>query len=199
MHPLVLKGLEHAEMATAEWELGRSTYISLDESTIVAAAIVNASSRVVLIDTATASYQDLNLPYLDIGAHANGIYRVSPTSFAIVGSAAASPQELALISLASDATIQRTVLKSTASAFTLPPDYVSHAVPYTAPQTHGPLRDCNVHFFYFPPRNPTQQPNDKSSHHPSSSTSTAAQTAPRPPPSTSKPNSTQPAATPSPQ
>ncbi|EYE92667.1 alpha/beta hydrolase family protein [Aspergillus ruber CBS 135680] len=151
---LVLKGLEDAEMATAEWDLGNSTYISLDESTIVAAAITHATGRVILIDTATASFQDLDLPYLDI----DGVYRVTPTSFAIIGSSADSPPELALVSLTSNIgakpRVQQTVLKSTASAFTLPPEYISHATSYTAPQNHGPLRNGSVHFFYFPPRNP---------------------------------------------
>lgn len=151
---LVLKGLEDAEMATAEWDLGNSTYISLDESTIVAAAITHATGRVILIDTATASFQNLDLPYLDI----DGVYRVTPTSFAIIGSSADSPPELALVSLTSNIgakpRVQQTVLKSTASAFTLPPEYISHATSYTAPQNHGPLRNGSVHFFYFPPRNP---------------------------------------------
>lgn len=154
VQPLVLKGLEHAEMAIAEWDLGISTYTSLDESKIVAAAMTHATSRVVLINTATASFQVLDIPYLDI----DGIYRVSPSSFAIVGSSADSPPELALISLTPDADaksqVQRIVLRSTASAFTLPLEYISHATSHTAPQIHGPLRDGPVHFFFFPPRNP---------------------------------------------
>lgn len=154
VRPLMLKGLEGAEMAIAEWDLGISTYTSLDESTIVAAAVTHATSRVVLVNTATASFQDLDLQYLDI----DGIYRVSPTSFAIVGSSADSPPELALISLTPDthakAQARKAVLKSTASAFTLPPEYISHATSRTAPQLHGPLRNNSVHFFFFPPRNP---------------------------------------------
>ncbi|KAF7588705.1 hypothetical protein BBP40_005305 [Aspergillus hancockii] len=151
--PLSLKGLKNAELATAEWELGSSTYISLDTTTIVAAAITHATSKFYLINTSTSSVRELDVPYLDVGYRGNGIYRVSQNSFAVIGSSATSPQELALISLTPSAEVQRTVLASTAS-FNLAPEYVSHPTEYAAPQKHGPLCDGEVHMFHFPPQNP---------------------------------------------
>ncbi|KAF5859921.1 hypothetical protein ETB97_002235 [Aspergillus alliaceus] len=156
LRPLELKGLEEAEFATAEWELGSSTYISLDATTLVASAITHATSQLFLIDTTTSTAQQLDLPYLDVGSRANGIYRVSPTSFAIVGSTATSPQELALVSIAPTKEAQSTVLTSTAS-FTLDAAYVSRATEFSAPQKYGPQLDNNVHMFYFPPQHPSHQ------------------------------------------
>lgn len=122
----------------------------------MATVITHATSKIILIDTVSRSVRDLDLPYLDIGYRGNGIYRVSSTSFAVVGSSATSPQELALVSITPSFKVQRTVLTSTA-LFELAPDYVSLATEYTAPQKHGPICDGDVHMFYFPPQNPNFQ------------------------------------------
>ncbi|KAJ5112312.1 hypothetical protein N7532_000357 [Penicillium argentinense] len=153
---LSLKGFEKSEFAIAEWELGSSTFISLDEKTIVATAVNNGSSKMILVDTFTLETRDLGLPYLDIGHRANAIYRVSHTSFAVVGSSATSPQELGLVSIKQSSEVERTVLTSTAS-FDLAPEYVSRASEYIAPQKYGPLSDGKVHMFFFPPCNPNFQ------------------------------------------
>ncbi|KAJ5149843.1 hypothetical protein N7448_001421 [Penicillium atrosanguineum] len=150
---LSLKGLEKADFAIAEWELGSSTYISLDERTIVATAITHATSKIVLIDTVDLSVRDLDLPYVDVGFRANAIYRVSPNSFAVVAASATSFQELALVSIAPSFETQTKVLTSTAS-FDLAPEYISRAQEFTAPQKYGPRCDGKVHMFYFPPQNP---------------------------------------------
>ncbi|RDH36783.1 Alpha/Beta hydrolase protein [Aspergillus welwitschiae] len=150
---LYLEGLANADFAAAEWELGSSTYISLDEKTMVATAITHATSELVLIDIPTLSVKKLGLQYVDIGVRANGIFRASSSSFVVVGASTKSPQELSLISLTSSFEPITTVLKSTAS-FNLAPDYVSAAKEYTAPQKYGPRCDGNVHMFYFPPCNP---------------------------------------------
>ncbi|KAJ5176232.1 uncharacterized protein N7482_002109 [Penicillium canariense] len=154
---LSFKGMENSDFAVAEWELGSSTYTSLDEQTIVATVITHATSKVVLIDTVTSSVQELDLPYVDIDT----IRRVSSTSFAVVGSTRTSPQELALISITPSFETNRKVLTSTAS-FELAHDFVSTATEYTAPQKHGPIQDSNVHMFYFAPRNPEFQADEKS-------------------------------------
>ena len=122
----------------------------------MATAITHATSKIVLIDTVDLSMRDLGLPYVDIGFRANGIYRVSPNSFAIVAASATSFQELALISITPSFETQRKVLTSTAS-FELAPEYISRAQEFTAPQKYGPRCDGNVHMFYFPPRNPDFQ------------------------------------------
>lgn len=109
-----------------------------------------------LIDTSTMAVKDLGLPYLDIGNRANAIYRVSPTSFAVVGSSETSPQELGLVSIKPSLDVEKSVLTSTAS-FDLAPEYVSRATEYTAPQKYGPLSDGEVHMFFFPPCNPEFQ------------------------------------------
>ncbi|KAH8434324.1 S9 family peptidase [Aspergillus melleus] len=150
---LSFKGLENSDFAAAEWELGSSTYFSLDEKTIVATAITHATSDIVLIDIPTSSVRSLGLPYVDIGVRANAIFRASSSSFVVVGASRTSPQELALVSLTPSFEAKTTVLTSTAS-FDLAPEYVSSAKQYTAPQKYGPLCDGNVHMFYFPPCNP---------------------------------------------
>lgn len=132
--------------------LSSSTYIHLDEKTIVAAVITNATSKIMIIDISNSSIRDLELPYVDFATSASGIYRVSSTSFAVVGATTTSPQELALISITPHE-VQRTVLASTAS-FALPSEYVSVATHMTAPQKHGPQCNGDVHMFFFPPCNP---------------------------------------------
>ncbi|KAJ6031270.1 hypothetical protein N7540_002002 [Penicillium herquei] len=149
---LSLEGLENADFGTDEWELGSSTYIFLDAKTIVATTITHATAKVILIDTAISSFTDLELPYVSVFE----IRRVSPTSFAIVGTSTTSPEELALVSINSDSKAEWTVLTSTAT-FELPSEYVSIAKELKAPQKYGPLTDGYVHMFYFPPRNPEFQ------------------------------------------
>lgn len=105
------------------------------------------------MDINTLAVQDLGLPYLDIGHRANAIYRVSPTSFAVVGSSATSPQELGLISIKPSLDTEKSVLTSTAS-FELAPEYVSKATEYIAPRKYGPFPDGEVQMFFFPPCNP---------------------------------------------
>ncbi|KAJ5569856.1 uncharacterized protein N7459_009286 [Penicillium hispanicum] len=156
LRSLAVDNLKNADFAIAEWELGSSTYISLNERTIVAAAIADATSKIVVIDTPTLSVRELDLPYVDIGYDANGIHRVSPDSFAIICSSPHAPQELALVSITPSFETTRKVLTSTAS-FELAPEYVSLATAYTTPQKHGPQCDGNVHMFYFPPCNPNFQ------------------------------------------
>ena len=123
---------------------------------MVATAIVHATSRIVLIDIPTLTVRELNLSYADVGSRANGIYRVSSTSFAVVGSSPTTPQELAVVTINPSFELQIKVLASTAS-FDLAPEYVSLATEYAAPQTYGPQRDGDVYMFYFPPHNPDYQ------------------------------------------
>lgn len=115
----------------------------------MATAITHATAKLVLIDVATSSVQDLDLPYVNVFE----IRRVSPTSFVVVGTSTTSPEELALIKITPTFKAERTILTSTAT-FELPSEYVSVAKELTAPQRHGPLTDGHVHMFYFPPRNP---------------------------------------------
>lgn len=136
--------------------LSSSTYIHLTETTIVATAVTEATSRLMLIDTTTCTGRELDLPYVDIGSPETGIYRVSSNSFAIVASSATSPQELALVTIAPSLETEKAILMATAS-FDLAPGFVSRAISYTAPQVCGPQADGVVHMFYFPPRNPNFQ------------------------------------------
>ncbi|KAJ5114662.1 alpha/beta-hydrolase [Penicillium alfredii] len=157
---LSFPNLEEADFATPEWELGSSCFTSLDATTIVAAVITHATSKIVLLDLSTLAVRDLGLPYVDHEECANGIYRVSPSSFAVVGSSTTSPSELALVSITPSFETQRTMLTSTA-LFELAPEYVSLARPFVAPQKYGPQRDGLVHMFYFPPRNPEYEVDEK--------------------------------------
>ncbi|KAJ5655396.1 hypothetical protein N7507_007346 [Penicillium longicatenatum] len=146
---LSLKTFEKADFGVDEWELGSSTYIFLDAQTIVATTITHATAKLVLINTATLSVQDLDLPYVNVYE----IRRVSSTSFVVVGTSTTSPEELALITMTPTLKAERTILTSTAT-FELPSEYVSVAKELQAPQKHGPLTDGHVHMFYFPPCNP---------------------------------------------
>ncbi|KAJ5833673.1 alpha/beta-hydrolase [Penicillium riverlandense] len=156
---LEFQGLEQSDFAIAEWLLGSSTYISLDTTTIMAAVITNATSKIVRLNTSTLSVHNLDLPYVDFANPGSGIFRVSSNSVAIVGASTTAPQELALVSISTNNEVHKTILASTAS-FTIPAEYVSRATHLTAPQKHGPRTDGNVHFFFFPPRNPDCSPHD---------------------------------------
>ncbi|EPS28726.1 hypothetical protein PDE_03672 [Penicillium oxalicum 114-2] len=145
-------GLEHSDFAIAEWHVGECTFVSLDDKTIVATVITHATSKIVLVDTAACSAQELDLPYVDV----DSITRVSATSFVVVGSSKTSPQELALVTFTPSFEVTRKILTSTAS-FELAPEFVSTAAEYTAPQKYGPLTDGEVYMFYFAPRNPDYQ------------------------------------------
>lgn len=118
----------------------------------MATVITHATSKIVLVDTAACSAQELDLPYVDV----DSITRVSATSFAVVGSSKTSPQELALVTFTPSFEVTRKILTSTAS-FELAPEFVSIAAEYTAPQKYGPLTDGEVYMFYFAPRNPDYQ------------------------------------------
>ncbi|KAJ5485042.1 hypothetical protein N7539_005030 [Penicillium diatomitis] len=152
---ITVSGMEHSDFAVAEWLVGECTYVPLDEKIIAATVITHATSKIILVDTATCSAQKLDLPYVDV----DSITRISPTSFAVVGSSKTSPQELSLVSFNSSLEVSRKVLTSTAS-FELGPEFVSIATEYTAPQKYGPLTDGEVHMFFFAPRNPDYQAED---------------------------------------
>lgn len=109
-----------------------------------------------LLDISFCTFRDLGLPYVDFANATSRITRVSSDSVAIIAASTTSPQELALVSIESHKA-NAIVLASTAS-FKLPAEYVSSATHLTAPQKYGPVRDGNVHFFYFPPQNPEYMP-----------------------------------------
>ncbi|KAJ6171995.1 hypothetical protein N7470_001062 [Penicillium chermesinum] len=146
---LPLGQFKQSGFAVAEWELGRHTYIFLDETTIVAHVITRATGQLVLIDTASMSIRQLDLPYVSVYE----LRRVSPDSFSVVGASTTFPEELAVIKITPSSDVTRRVLRSTASN-PLESNYISIAKEMTAPQKYGPLTDGQVHMFYYEPRNP---------------------------------------------
>ncbi|KFZ03910.1 hypothetical protein V502_10558 [Pseudogymnoascus sp. VKM F-4520 (FW-2644)] len=153
VQPITVKGLESADFAIAEWRLGSSTYFALSATTLVAAVIVHATSNVILIDLETFTYHNLGLPFADLSLAGNGVFRVSTTSFAVVGSTTTSPKELALVSVADPSVPEITTLKSTL-ALSIPKEMFSTATYLAIPRTAGPDPSGVVHLFYFPPHNP---------------------------------------------
>ncbi|RDW63430.1 hypothetical protein BP6252_10975 [Coleophoma cylindrospora] len=148
-----LKGLEQADFAAAEWSLGRSTYFAASSGTLVAAAITHATSKIILIDLEKSTYRDLNLPFVDLSDSTSGLFRVSPTSFAVIGSTTTSPKELALVSIADIKSPVTKTLKSTLD-LSISPDMFSVGEYLAIPRTAGPDQSGVVHLLYFPPHNP---------------------------------------------
>ncbi|KAL3463892.1 Alpha/Beta hydrolase protein [Aspergillus heterothallicus] len=87
-----LKGLEEAEFGSREPCLGNCTYVLLDEKTLIASAVQNATANLIKIDLTTNTWDDLEFPLVDI--QKNALAGISSTSFALIGSTRTAPQAL---------------------------------------------------------------------------------------------------------
>lgn len=130
-----------------------STYFAASSTTLVAAAIIHATSKIIIIDLETSTYRNLNLAFVDLSDSTSGLFRVSPTRFAVIGSTTTSPKELALVSIADAEFPVTTTLRSTLD-LSISPDFFSIASYLAIPRTAGPDRSGMVHVLYFPPHNP---------------------------------------------
>lgn len=147
---LSIPGLEKAEFAIADWELASSTYIILDSKTIIASCVTNATSNIVRIDIPTRTYQDMKLPFVDLGDGRAGVFGVSADSFVVLGSTRNAAKSLTLVS---------NVHSTTPNLSNLQPDtgndfdssLFSTSQYLQAPRTSRP---GVVHMFYFAPHNP---------------------------------------------
>ncbi|KAJ0426902.1 hypothetical protein BJY00DRAFT_271122 [Aspergillus carlsbadensis] len=124
-----LKGLESAEFGSREPCLGNCTYVLLDENTLVASAVQNATASLVRIDLRTNAWEDLELPLVDI--QKNALARLSPTSFVVIGSTRTTSQALYRVDLAKDTKPTLSLLYTTTHP--IPPSLVSPATHVTFP------------------------------------------------------------------
>jgi dipeptidyl aminopeptidase/acylaminoacyl peptidase len=94
------------------------------------------------------------LPFVDLSQpKSSGIYRVSATSFAVVGSTTSSPKELAHVSIVDPGVPVVKTLKSS-MGLSIPKEMFSIATYIAVPRTAGSDKSGVVHLLYFPPHNP---------------------------------------------
>ncbi|CAK7212086.1 hypothetical protein SBRCBS47491_001353 [Sporothrix bragantina] len=153
---IALSGLEKAEFGSREPYLGNCTYVQLDENTLVASAILNATSNLVLIDLTTNEWTDLELPLVDI--QKNAMARISASSFGVLGGTRTAPQACYRIDL-NDKKATLKLLKPTVQ-LDLPESVLSQAQHITYPQIYGRGKSTNgsAHAWFVPPKNTLFQP-----------------------------------------
>ncbi|KAL2856165.1 Alpha/Beta hydrolase protein [Aspergillus pseudodeflectus] len=153
-----LKGLECAEFGSREPCLGNCTYVLLDENTLVASAVQNATANLVKIDLRTDTWEDLDLPLVDI--QKNALAPLSPTSFVVIGSTRTSSQALYQVDLANDTNLTLNLIYTT-STNPLPASLISPATHITFPRIHSQSHSTSkplpmhAHAVFNPPLNPS--------------------------------------------
>ncbi|KAJ5671238.1 hypothetical protein N7507_000365 [Penicillium longicatenatum] len=149
-HLIHLEGLESAEFGSREPSLGTCTYIFMDEETIIANAIQNATSNLIKINPKDSSWVDLSLDLVEILKSA--MTRISPTSLAVIGSTRTAPQALYRVDISgiSIKMIRATVQQS------IPEELISEAQHITYPRTYS-NDSGNAHAIFVPPMNPAFQ------------------------------------------
>jgi dipeptidyl aminopeptidase/acylaminoacyl peptidase len=131
-------------------EMASCTYVPLSGNKIVAAYIKNAASRLILIDLAKDSYEDLQIPLIDLNF--TGIRRVSDNSFTVIGSTETTPNALYLIEMKTS--LQMKLLKSSTDV-TIPSSFVSKPEHISAPRLETSEGDVyETYALYNPPNNP---------------------------------------------
>ncbi|KAJ5924068.1 hypothetical protein N7466_008255 [Penicillium verhagenii] len=147
-HHIQLEGLGLGEFGSREPLLGSCTYILMDEKTIVASVIQNATSNLIRIDLESNSWKDLSIDLVDILR--NALACVSPTSFAVIGSTRTVPQALYHVELSDGVSvnaIRATVKKPISESL------ISQARHVTFPRTYSNTSDKG-HALFVPPKNP---------------------------------------------
>ncbi|KAK7959118.1 uncharacterized protein PG986_003972 [Apiospora aurea] len=148
---LDFKGYEEAEFGSASMFIGSHTYSILSEECVVAVATENGTDRVIAFNPETLQSQDLSLPLSEITY--DGLYRLSDTSFIVIGSSATAPQALYRVDITTDdASNNAKVTKiwwSNDEVFK--PEIFSTPQYIRFPATSGPKRD--IHGCYWPPHN----------------------------------------------
>jgi len=131
-------------------EMTSCTYVPLSGNKIVAAYIKNAASRLILIDLAKDSYEDLQISLIDLNF--TGIRRVSDNSFTVIGSTETTPNALYLIEV--KISLQMKLLKSSTDV-TIPSSFVSKPEHISAPRLETSKGDVyETYALYNPPNNP---------------------------------------------
>ncbi|KAL3486109.1 Alpha/Beta hydrolase protein [Aspergillus germanicus] len=149
-----LKGLEGVEFGSREPCLGNCTYVLLDENKIIASAVQNATANLVKIDLRTNTWEDLNLPLVDI--QKNALAALSATSFVVIGSTRTTPQALYHVDLAFDTKPTINLLYTT-TRNSIPPSLISPATHITFHRIHSTSKGLptHAHAIFNPPLNPS--------------------------------------------
>ncbi|KAK8036207.1 hypothetical protein PG993_008821 [Apiospora rasikravindrae] len=140
---LDFKGYEEAEFGSASMFIGRLC--------VVAVATENGTDKVIAFNPETLQSQDLTLPLSEITY--DGLYRLSETSFIVIGSSATVPQALYRVDITGDdGSSNRKVTKIWwSNDEVLDPKIFSTPQHIRFPATSGPKRD--IHGFYWLPHN----------------------------------------------
>jgi dipeptidyl aminopeptidase/acylaminoacyl peptidase len=125
----------------------RCKYVPLSSNKIVAAYIREAASRLVIVNVATGTYTDLQIPLTDLNF--NGIRRVSENSITVIGSTETTPSALYLVVLRNPP--QMKLIKST-TEFAIPISFISKAQHISALRMEG--NPQSTYALYNPPKNP---------------------------------------------
>ncbi|KAK6362375.1 hypothetical protein TWF730_006066 [Orbilia blumenaviensis] len=150
---ITLKGLEHAEFSHAEWQLGLHSYDFLTPTTIVANVTCNAISKTVLIDLLDSTFNDLDLPFVDI--HPTSIHATSESAFTVIASTPSTPSTLYLCTISKGKTTYEEVISST--NMHVPLDLISKAQHITFPRISSPEPNTKAYAWYYPPQNPAYE------------------------------------------
>ncbi|KAK7911722.1 hypothetical protein PG985_014203 [Apiospora marii] len=161
---LNLKGYEEAEFGSASMFIGSHTYATLSQKCVVAVATENGSDKVIVFNPETLKSRNLSLPLSEVTY--DGLYRLSDTSFIIIGSGATKPQALYRVDITdgdddydftSDYDVEvgdgcnlTKIWVSNDEAFR--PEIFSKPQHIRFPAQSGPARD--IHGFFWPPHNP---------------------------------------------
>ncbi|KAJ6088734.1 hypothetical protein N7486_009995 [Penicillium sp. IBT 16267x] len=148
-HLIHLAGLESADFGSREPSLGTCTYIFMNEETIIANAIQKATSNLIKIDLKTSSWKDLSLDLVEILKSA--MTRISPTSFAVIGSTRTAPQALYRVDI-SDGGASISMIRATVQQ-SISEDLISEARHITYPRTYS-NDSGKAHAMFVPPKNP---------------------------------------------
>jgi dipeptidyl aminopeptidase/acylaminoacyl peptidase len=134
------------------------TYALLDENTLVASAVQNATANLVKIDLKTNTWEDLELPLVNI--QKNALATLSPTSFVVIGSTRTSPQALYRVDIDPTNNAKPTFnLLYTTTTTSLPPSLISPANHITFPRIHTTSKELplptHAHAIFNAPLNPS--------------------------------------------
>ncbi|KAF3933247.1 Seprase [Dactylella cylindrospora] len=147
---VLLPGLEEAEFAYAEWQLGWHSYDFLSPTNIVANYVVNATSKTILVNTSNMSYRDLDLPFVDTSPYS--VKAVSDSSFTIIASTADKPSALYLCTISDRETSHKEIALST--PVSVSQSLVSPAQHITFPRISSPEPSTQAYAWYYAPQNP---------------------------------------------
>ncbi|KAK7994947.1 alpha/beta-hydrolase [Apiospora arundinis] len=152
---LDFKGHEEAEFGSASMFIGSHTYATLSKNCVIAVATENGTDTVIAFDPETLKTRDLSLPLSEITY--DGLYRLSDTSFLVIGSGNTTPQALYRVDIIDgDESAKKTSAQLTkfwnSNDVVFNPEIFSKPQHIRFPAKSGPERD--IHGFYWPPHNP---------------------------------------------